>query len=146
MSLCSSLNSPIIKSADLAACLPSFPLIPTPTCAATIILTSFAPSPIDRVRQFSTPCCTILTIWAFYLGETLQQITDLLLNMILANNSFKSSSFSIVMRASPVITIEKGYIFMCNFFITYCICTFNSPKSKDFKTISICSYYRRLQE
>ena len=40
------------KSALLAAYIPSFPAMPTPTCAFIIIATSFAPSPIENVVSF----------------------------------------------------------------------------------------------
>ena len=44
-----SLNSPTEQSAARAACWPSSPLMPTPTCAEVIIFTSLAPSPIASV-------------------------------------------------------------------------------------------------
>ena len=37
------------KSLAITACMPSFPEMPTPMCAAWIIDTSLAPSPIDSV-------------------------------------------------------------------------------------------------
>mmetsp|Transcript_67899 Transcript_67899/g.112869 ORF Transcript_67899/g.112869 Transcript_67899/m.112869 type:complete len:241 (-) Transcript_67899:1478-2200(-) len=53
------------KSAELAACIPSWPEIPTPTCAACIIATSFAPSPIARVVALCTLSLTRETSCAF---------------------------------------------------------------------------------
>ena len=43
-------NCEIAKSALLTACLPSFPMMPTPTSAAWIIATSLAPSPTESMR------------------------------------------------------------------------------------------------
>jgi hypothetical protein len=50
-------------------------LIPIPTCAAVIILTSLAPSPIAKVIAVGSYSLTRLTISAFYLGDTLHATT-----------------------------------------------------------------------
>jgi len=68
------LNFSIEKSEASAACIPYFPTIPTPMSASWIIPTSFPPSPIAK---------TFLPVWfftpevitAFWVGETLQQMT-----------------------------------------------------------------------
>lgn len=70
------LNYKIEKSAAKAACLPSFPTIPTPISAAWIIPTSFPPSPIPKTAYFSSlnsliPAVRVLFCW----GEHLQQMT-----------------------------------------------------------------------
>ena len=49
--------------------------MPIPTCAAVIIFTSFAPSPIARVFLFGLFLLIIVTISAFCFGLTLQAIT-----------------------------------------------------------------------
>jgi len=46
------LNYPATKSATLAAYVPSFPRIPTPTSAYVIMLTSLAPSPTAMVKNY----------------------------------------------------------------------------------------------
>lgn len=63
------------KSLALAAYYPSKPLIPIPTCAAEIILTSLAPSPMAKVVTWGRFFLTIATISAFYMGDTLQATT-----------------------------------------------------------------------
>jgi hypothetical protein len=80
------LNYPIAKSELLAAYWPSSPDIPTPTWAANIILTSLAPSPIDRVVLLGNLCLIIETISAFYLGDTLQANTTDTFSAILTNS------------------------------------------------------------
>ena len=72
------LNLRIEKSAARAACLPSFPTIPTPTSDAWIIPTSFPPSPIPKTADFYpffllffTPEVNVL----FCSGEHRQHIT-----------------------------------------------------------------------
>ena len=70
-----SLNSFTEKSAAKAACIPSFPTIPTPTSAAWIMPTSLPPSPIPKTASFFC-----LHFWTpavrafFWLGEHLQQM------------------------------------------------------------------------
>lgn len=60
--------------ATCAALVPYYPNMPIPTCAYNIILTSFAPSPIANV---SLPnFLTILTIYAFWFGVTLQNTAE----------------------------------------------------------------------
>jgi len=56
--------------------------MPTPIWAAVIMLTSLAPSPMARVVMLSLPFLLflsrmMLTIKAFYFGETLQASTTL---------------------------------------------------------------------
>ena len=60
---------------DFEACWPSSPLIPTPTWASMIILTSLAPSPMARVLKCGRAIFTIQTTSCFCLGDTLQQST-----------------------------------------------------------------------
>lgn len=48
-----------------------------PTCAAVIIFTSLAPSPIAKVEQLGFCLLTRVTTSYFYLGETLQHNTTL---------------------------------------------------------------------
>lgn len=78
------------------AWLPSIPFTPTPTLAALIILTSFAPSPTARVLPHYL---TILVRVYLSLGETLQQITleDILNNF----DNLRSVSSFILRRISP---------------------------------------------
>jgi len=54
----------------------SFPRIPIPTCAAVIIDTSLAPSPIARVTIDGLSYLTIVTSSAFYFGVILLATTD----------------------------------------------------------------------
>ena len=79
--------------------------MPIPTFAFKIILTSFAPSPIDRHVFFGNRFWIILTISAFYFGETLQARTTSTLSeaskKILVNFAF----WSIWVNAYPVIII-----------------------------------------
>jgi hypothetical protein len=65
----------MLKSLALDAYWPSFPLIPIPTCAAVIIFTSFAPSPIAKVVLWGKYVRTNVTISYFYLGDTLHANT-----------------------------------------------------------------------
>lgn len=53
--------------------------MPTPICASMIIDTSLAPSPIDKVIHFPFDLARPTTS-AFYLGETLQHMTDEAIN------------------------------------------------------------------
>lgn len=59
------------KSAKEAAWLPSLPMMPIPTCAFSIMLTSFAPSPIAKVIFDLSESRANLTMSAFYAGEDL---------------------------------------------------------------------------
>mmetsp|Transcript_41388 Transcript_41388/g.129603 ORF Transcript_41388/g.129603 Transcript_41388/m.129603 type:complete len:292 (-) Transcript_41388:2393-3268(-) len=68
-------NSEMAKSLLFTACMPSCPDTPTPTCAALIMATSFAPSPIARLSTSSSASQTMFTISFFCFGETRQQIT-----------------------------------------------------------------------
>ncbi|KAH3667397.1 hypothetical protein OGAPHI_003046 [Ogataea philodendri] len=79
------------KSALLAACIPSIPLMPTPTWAAWIIETSLAPSPIASNRAFFFRF-TRRTTRAFCSGETRQQITALQRTAISRSRSSRSDS------------------------------------------------------
>ena len=54
------------KASSWFTCIPSTPLIPTPTCASWIIPTSFAPSPIPSVI-WPVLLFTSLVIWNQYL-------------------------------------------------------------------------------
>ena len=60
-------NCAIAKSLAITACMPSWPEMPTPTCAIWIIDTSFAPSPIASVIA-SRLSLTRLTTCAFCSG------------------------------------------------------------------------------
>ena len=62
------------KSEAKAACFPYFPTIPTPISAICIIPTSFPPSPIPKT-SLPVNSLTPFVIIAFWVGETLQQIT-----------------------------------------------------------------------
>jgi hypothetical protein len=69
-----SLNLRIEKSDAKAACLPYLPTIPTPISATWIMPTSLPPSPMPKTNfpvWFFTPVVMI----AFWVGDTLQQIT-----------------------------------------------------------------------
>lgn len=99
------LNCPIAKSAVLAAYCPSLPRIPTPTCAYNIILTSFAPSPIAKVTFLGNLFLIILTISAFYYGDTLQANTTSTLSEQLKNISLIYSSLSIMLKDAPATII-----------------------------------------
>ena len=68
-------NSLIEKSAASAACIPSFPTMPTPTSAAWIMPTSFPPSPMPSTASLNclwrlTPAVSSF----FWLGEQRQQM------------------------------------------------------------------------
>lgn len=65
-----------------------------------------APSPMAKVRLLGKFWRTNLTIWAFYFGETQQQITDLLFKINLVNNYFSFLDSSTTINTSPEITIE----------------------------------------
>ena len=84
------------KSLLLAAYYPSKPDIPTPTCAAVIMLTSLAPSPIDSVVLLGCFCLIMFTISAFYFGETLQAKTTVTLSARVMNSYLSSSLLSIL--------------------------------------------------
>lgn len=81
------------------------PLIPTPMCASIIIDTSFAPSPIDNVIQppfnLAKP-----TTSAFYLGDTLQQITEEAKSPNLKNIFAVSVSLKVYESVGPSIIIQ----------------------------------------
>ena len=89
------LNYPIAKSAVLAAYYPSLPRIPTPTWAWRIIFTSLAPSPIANVTFFGYLILIILTISAFYFGDTLQARTTSISSDAYKNDFSKSTFESI---------------------------------------------------
>lgn len=57
--------------------------MPTPTWAAVIMLTSFAPSPIANVEQLGFSFLTKVTTSYFYFGETLQHKTTLHKSLII---------------------------------------------------------------
>jgi len=60
-------------------------MIPTPTLAELIILTSLAPSPIARVVFKGCFSHIIRTTSAFYFGETQQAITTFIFSEISMN-------------------------------------------------------------
>jgi hypothetical protein len=76
--------------------------MPTPQCAAMIMLTSFAPSPIASVYAFGLAYLIIVTISAFYFGDTLHPTTTLHLSPIQTNFSFRDSSLKMCNMESPV--------------------------------------------
>ena len=88
------------KSADLTACVPSLPLIPTPMWASMIIETSLAPSPIARVIQEPRDL-KMVTTSAFCLGDILQHTTDLDLMAMWKNRSYNSWSSIISASVLP---------------------------------------------
>ena len=64
------------KSALFTACLPSLPLMPTPTCASCSMGTSLAPSPMANVTGAGLlPLRIAFTSSAFCSGDTLQAMT-----------------------------------------------------------------------
>jgi hypothetical protein len=69
-----------------------------------IIDTSFAPSPIARVIHFPLDL-KIATMSAFYLGDTLQQITDLEIRAAWKNILVKSLSSINKAKAPPSIAM-----------------------------------------
>lgn len=75
-------------------------------CASKIIETSFAPSPIERQIYFFYFLARATTS-AFYLGETLQQITELALNPKLKNFSDMVSFSSAYINVCPSIIIAN---------------------------------------
>ena len=75
--------------------------MPTPICAAVIILTSFAPSPIASVVLWGLRPFIINTISAFYFGLTRQARTTFAPSHRSMNSFFRSSSYWIVARVSP---------------------------------------------
>jgi hypothetical protein len=77
------------------------PKIPTPTCAFKIILTSFAPSPIDKVFFSGNLYLIIITISAFYFGETRQANTAYTLSLADKNISESSLLQSISTKDAP---------------------------------------------
>lgn len=68
-------NSIIEKSDAIDACMPSLPLMPTPTLAALIIPTSFPPSPMQHTILLYL-VFSISATSAFYLGDNLHITTD----------------------------------------------------------------------
>ena len=64
------------KSDELTACIPSFPIMPTPMCPALIMATSFAPSPIARQQASGTELRMRLSICAFWSFLALAATTD----------------------------------------------------------------------
>lgn len=91
------------KSALLAAYYPSIPLIPTPTWAAVIIFTSFAPSPIANVLTSGCNFLIIKTRSAFCFGLTLHAKTTWADLSASANRSLKYEIFEIFTKLSPAI-------------------------------------------
>lgn len=73
-----------------------------PTWAAVIIFTSLAPSPIAKVVLSGLDALTILTISAFYFGDTLQARTTLAALANSKNSSLTLSFLHILMSASPL--------------------------------------------
>lgn len=69
-----SLKVEIEKSLAKAACIPSFPYIPTPTWADWIKATSLPPSPIPNTRPNLLNCRTKSATSAFWVGDTREQI------------------------------------------------------------------------
>lgn len=72
MSLLKSLKRPIAKSEYELAWVPSLPIIPMPTWADYIILTSLAPSPIAKVVRSGLQDLTNLTSLALSDGDALK--------------------------------------------------------------------------
>lgn len=93
------------KSEALTACWPSLPLMPTPTCAAWIMLTSLAPSPMARHSGFGlTLCRTRRTSSAFCDGLTRQAMT-LRQRVAMLSKIFSRRLWPMMKeRASPVTT------------------------------------------
>ena len=102
------LNCPIEKSALRAACYPSSPLIPTPTCAAVIMLTSFAPSPMAKVLASGCKLRTMLTMSAFYFGLTLQARTTSARSTRPISKSLSAVILAILTKLSPEIMTARG--------------------------------------
>ena len=94
-------NYPIAQSAERAACCPSSPEIPTPTCASVIILTSLAPSPMAKVTAKGRSCLTMMTISAFCLGETLHASTTEARKASAMQMSLSFGCLTILVRLSP---------------------------------------------
>lgn len=105
------------QSPDLAAYDPSLPLIPIPMWACMIIGTSFAPSPIDMVTHLPFFYASATTS-DFYLGDTLQQMTELALIAQQKNASPSLSSSSAYAKVCPSITIPTNSLsFSSSFFL-----------------------------
>jgi len=85
--------------------------MPTPTSAYNIILTSFAPSPMERVVSFGSLSLTIFTISAFYFGDTRQANTTSVFNVICKNVSFRSFLSAIKVNEAPAIIIAVFLLF-----------------------------------
>ena len=89
--------------------------MPTPQCAAIIMLTSLAPSPIASVYAKGFAFLIIVTISAFYFGDTLHPTTTLHLSPIQTNFSFRESSTKICNKESPVMmqaNLSSSYILL----------------------------------
>jgi len=92
--------------------------MPTPTSAAVIMLTSFAPSPIASVISFGCLYLTKLTSSAFYFGETQQARTAFMLSASFMNSSKSSFLLTILSNASPE-TIKACLVHLDFTFIFY---------------------------
>mmetsp|Transcript_100683 Transcript_100683/g.280419 ORF Transcript_100683/g.280419 Transcript_100683/m.280419 type:complete len:308 (+) Transcript_100683:1905-2828(+) len=97
------------KSALFMACRPSWPAMPTPTCASWIIGTSLAPSPMASVTGVGfTPSRTMRTNCAFCSGDTRHAMTMEQMAATFKNSSFSPPGFvsaSTYSSAKPVISM-----------------------------------------
>mmetsp|Transcript_6500 Transcript_6500/g.11221 ORF Transcript_6500/g.11221 Transcript_6500/m.11221 type:complete len:277 (+) Transcript_6500:835-1665(+) len=91
------------KSLLITACRPSCPLMPTPTCAAWIMATSLAPSPMAKVRLPLRRTSVVMS--AFCLGATRQQMTERHSMAMERNSALRSGSASTGPSAPPTMTI-----------------------------------------
>jgi len=133
---------------------PSRPLIPTPTCAALIIFTSLAPSPIASVETSGLASLTNVTICYFCFGETLQQSTEEQLFVIAIINDLGPSIIAWI-NASPVIInalfvlgLLNASTFFSMEFLTYRSCfriSFRHSSSVRLFLVFMMYYLRSLE-
>lgn len=74
------------------------------------MLTSFAPSPIERVTFSGNLLLIILTMSAFYFGDTLHANTTSTRSEADKNFSFKLSIRSIAIREAPATIMACFYV------------------------------------
>mmetsp|Transcript_13669 Transcript_13669/g.47220 ORF Transcript_13669/g.47220 Transcript_13669/m.47220 type:complete len:372 (-) Transcript_13669:1755-2870(-) len=119
-------NWAMAKSDAITACMPSWPLIPTPTCAAWIMPTSLAPSPMPSVVR--PDCFTSAVTCAFWMGETRQQTTD---SQAVHSSSSRShsSSLSACERERPSMTTAASPFIVCRFVFAAFSCCFTESNA-----------------
>mmetsp|Transcript_30716 Transcript_30716/g.30207 ORF Transcript_30716/g.30207 Transcript_30716/m.30207 type:complete len:236 (-) Transcript_30716:624-1331(-) len=102
------------KSLARVAYWPSRPLMPMPTCALVIMLTSLAPSPMAREVMAGYCLRSIMTTSAFCLGETRQHSTDCAVEHR-SKNSSRTLSFCVILKSVSPPTTTLVFVLAISF-------------------------------